>query len=503
MLRVLAIVAMVGVVNLAARRAIADDTVAAGFDHNLHERDWNTAGNEKPIPCTRCHTLQAGLLVGRPDHASCFGACHGPAPARGVRGQRLTIAADQAPTCTNCHAPAVLQRPFETGAKKPSVAYPPYAPSDFALAANHQSHASVACATCHVATKTAPHRRCLGCHDGSGATGKARAMTECLSCHTPASGAPRPPHLEEPVNTVTATFSHPKHAARGGKGAQCATCHAAILETNDNLLPRTTAQSCAIAGCHDGAPVFAITDSCTRCHTTAPAKYDLVPRDVRFSHATHKDSGLSCAACHPTSNGTEVVTAGHGACVTCHADDFTKRDPLYCSACHNSTEPWRKLTADRAPAPRTEFGATLDHSRPAHQRACTSCHSLTTQTAQLRPPRGHRACTGGACHGATGPEPRLGACEGCHQLSLATTRTAQRVAAPWSVRATFTHATHTRGKEGGELACASCHVDVGASVAAMATPPKSTCGPCHDGTTAFKLTGTGCARCHPARTSQP
>ncbi|MGE0396883.1 MAG: cytochrome c3 family protein [Kofleriaceae bacterium] len=489
--------AIIIAVMCAAQIAAADDNVPAGFDHNVHARDWNTAGNEKPIPCTRCHVIQNGLLVGRPDHGSCFGTCHGTPPAKGVRGQKIAIVEEQARTCSNCHAPATLQKPFE---KKLAVSYPPYVPTDFALAANHKSHAQITCATCHVTAKTAPHKRCLGCHDGSGGAGKASPMTTCEPCHTPGSGTPLPPHLAEPVNTVTAAFSHPKHAARGGKGAQCATCHAQILETNDSILPRTEATSCAIAGCHDGAPVFSITASCTRCHTTAPTKYEQKLPEVRFSHATHSDTGLACGGCHPLSAGNEVITSGHGPCVTCHADDFTKREPQYCTACHNSAEPWRKLIADRAPAARTEFGAMLDHSRPAHQRDCKSCHSLATAGSQLRPPRGHRSCTGSGCHAATtGPEPKLSSCEGCHRRSLVATRTAQRVAAQWSVRATFTHATHTRAKDGSELACTSCHLDVGTSVAQMATPPKSTCVPCHDGATAFKLTGTGCTRCHPGK----
>lgn len=497
MIRVLVMIA----ITVASAHTAADDTVPQGFDHNLHERDWNTAGNEKPIPCTRCHAIQNGVLVGRPDHGACFGACHGTAPAKGARGQKPVIAESQARTCGNCHAPAALQRPFD---KKLPVAYPPYAPSDFALAVNHKSHATLACAACHVATKTAPHRRCLGCHDGSGAPGKGAAMTSCQPCHTPGSGTPLPPRLAEPVNTVTASFSHQKHAARGGKGAQCTTCHAAILGTNDNILPRTQAASCAISGCHDGAPVFAITASCTRCHTTAPAKYEQQVRDVRFSHATHQDTGLACTGCHPISAGREVVTSGHGPCVTCHAEDFTKRDPRYCSACHNSAEPWRKLIADRAPAQRTEFGATLDHTRDAHKRECKTCHSIATEGSQLRPPRGHRACTGSGCHAeASGPEPRLASCGGCHRLSLQATRTTQRVGAKWSVRATFTHASHTRAKDGNELACTSCHVELGSSVASMPTPPKSACIPCHDGATAFKLTGTGCTRCHPAAKQQP
>ena len=169
----------------------------------------------------------------------------------------------------------------------------------------------------------------------------------------------------------------PQARARGGKGAQCATCHAAILATNDNILPRTPATACAISGCHDGAPVFAITASCTRCHTTAPAKYELKPRETRFSHATHKDTGLPCTGCHPISAaGNEVVTAGHAPCVTCHADDFLKRDPMYCGACHNSTEPWRKLIADRAPpnAPSSvPRSITLAPHTPARARRVTRC----------------------------------------------------------------------------------------------------------------------------------
>ncbi len=488
MLRALVILVML------AGAAIADDAAPDGFDHNLHARDWNTAGNETPILCTRCHTLQNGMLVGRPDHAACFGACHGTAPAKGVRGKKLAILESQARTCSNCHAPASLTKPFE---KKLAVTYPPYTPTDFALTANHKAHAGVACSSCHVASKGAPHKRCLTCHDGSGGTWKAAAMTNCESCHTPGSGTPQPPRLAEPINTVTATFSHQRHAARGGRGAQCVTCHAAINETSDNILPRTQATSCAVSGCHDGAPVFSITASCTRCHTTAPAKYEQKLRDVRFSHSTHKDTGLPCTGCHPIS-GDEVITSGHAPCVTCHADDFTKRDPQYCAACHNSTEPWRKLIADRAPASRTEFGATLDHTRDAHQRECTTCHSLATAGSQLRPPRGHRSCTGSGCHAqSSGPAPHLSACEGCHQYSLSTTRTSKRTSAPWSVRATFSHATHARAKDGSDLKCTACHVELGSSVAAMPTPPKSACVPCHDGATAFKLTGTGCTRCHP------
>jgi c(7)-type cytochrome triheme protein len=182
--------------------------------------------------------------------------------------------------------------------------------------------------------------------------------------------------------------------------------------------------------------------------------------------------------------------------VTCHAEDFGSREPRICGACHNGTEPWRALVADRGPPDSTEFGATLDHGK--HPGACERCHALSTSASQLRPPRGHRACTGSGCHAVTGgPAPALGACERCHRQNLIVDRQAARLAAPWSVRRAFDHATHARGSGGQPLACEACHVDLsGADVAALATPPKPSCAPCHDGSTAFKLTGTTCTRCH-------
>ena len=57
------------------------------------------------------------------------------------------------------------------------------------------------------------------------------------------------------------------------------------------------------------------------------------------------------------------MVAGHTACAGCHADDFGARWPKKCGACHNATEPWRALIADRPLPERTEFGATLDHEQ--------------------------------------------------------------------------------------------------------------------------------------------
>ncbi len=482
----IAIAAVIAVAGIAGAAPTTANPRAIGFEHNLHDRDLVVAGAES-LACARCHALSGGALAGKPGHAACFGACHGPPPRRGDRpGERLAI-------CTSCHAEAVVVAP---SARAFPVHYPPYTlEPNFAITVGHQRHQRVACAQCHRSARAAPHARCAGCHDGSGAAGRGPAMTACKGCHTPATGTPLPPSIIHAEVNVTGAFSHARHAARGAAG--CVTCHRAVLATDDNVLPAPGAATCAAARCHDGAAAFPLTAACTRCHVDPDQPGFKVERPAaRYSHATHAAVQAPCASCHPLTRTGEVTVTGHAPCAPCHAEDFGRRQPRICGACHNGTEPWRPLVADRGPPERTEFGATLDHAR--HRGACITCHALTTPSSQLRPPRGHRSCTGKACHAvASGPAPRLDACEHCHRRGLALDRQVARLAAPWSVRTAFDHASHAIASGGSALACEACHVDLhGPDVTALGTPPKATCAPCHDGATAFKLTGTTCTRCH-------
>jgi c(7)-type cytochrome triheme protein len=486
-------------------RADAPRATPIGFDHNFHDRDVIVSGGET-LPCARCHVLKNGRLVGRPEHAACFGACH-PAPPRPRRGAKLALAPDRLKLCTNCHAEAALVAPF-TG--KLPVAYPPYLIDlDFNLVLGHRQHRAIACTQCHdpnTGKKPPAHQRCAGCHDGTGGgagpTAKGPAMTACGLCHPPAIGKPQPPELAVVQNSVRSIYSHASHAARGGAGKVCSTCHAKIADANETVieLPRPTVANCAT--CHDGKTAFATTTACTRCHaapTDQTAVFDVARPTARFSHTGSHALLVGkqpCTSCHRLDAKTgEVEIGGHGLCTGCHADDFAKRFPTRCGACHGATEPWRHLRADRPPPDATEFGASLDHAK--HRGACTTCHALTTATTQLRMPRGHAACTGAACHAATtGPAPHLGTCGDCHRLGLVADRTAKRAADPWSVRLAFAHASHDKGADGSALACTSCHVTLAGGLLDLQAPPKATCAPCHDGTRAFKLTGTTCGRCH-------
>jgi c(7)-type cytochrome triheme protein len=509
--------ALVVALAAACSAARADDprpaplTAPVGFDHTLHARDVDVATLPE-IACGECHAAsKAGVLSGRPGHAACLGACHGPLPAA---REPQPIPPERMRVCNACHAETQLVA-GATG--KPTVAYPPYKKDlDFALQIGHMTHAPIACVQCHDKSQpVSPHRRCIACHDGgtdpAGAK-KGFPMAECKRCHLRGSGSPMPVALATSSSIqvfVTTAFSHARHAARSPAGRACASCHAAILQTDDRSLPRPQAKSCGAAGCHDGTASFGITTSCTKCHKDVPAKkYDVYRHDEPFTHAGHDQLYLPwnrpCADCHDLLSNGEIMVRGHGACATCHEDDFGERKPITCSSCHNGSEPWRALVPDRQPRERTEFGAELDHTK--HGAECTACHSLATAGSQLRPPRGHRACTGTGCHARTaGPEPRLDACTACHVRDLVTRRDALRRAVPWSVRATFPHAQHVRTRLG-EVACRTCHDDVRSpSVMTLETPRKERCIACHDGKpgNAFKLTGTTCSRCHPKATPVP
>lgn len=492
---------------LAPLVARADDlprTTPYGFDHLLHQRNIDVKGME-PLACMRCHVEQkgTGALVGKPGHGACFGACHDKPPVAPKRGSKLAYG-DRVKVCTSCHSPAADGAPY-TG--KLPVAYPPYGlDPDFNIVLGHKQHGTIACTHCHdMREKPVPraaHDRCSACHDGSGAAGRGPAMTKCLGCHPQAVGKPEPPQLAVVHDTVSATFSHTKHGARSAAGKDCTTCHAAIKDTDDTQLPRPTMQSCGVSACHDGKAGFAATGPCTRCHTEAPPRYEVFRTNNRFLHSGDHAGVVAerpCSACHALSRGGNPTTAGHDACVQCHAADFARRKPEKCSACHNASEPWRHLVADRPLPDRTEFGVMLDHDK--HPQDCARCHTLRTSARDLRPPRGHVACTGDACHAAgRGPVPTLDTCSGCHRAALVDAREQARLNAPWSVRASFQHATHTRAPDGAELACRACHTKLsGNDLVALATPAKATCLPCHDtGKTAFSLTGTTCSRCHPS-----
>lgn len=463
-------------------------TAPAGFDHADHARATQVA-------CTTCHPLERGTIAKRPSHATCFGTCHGDqAP---LLKMREAVPADRAKYCNACHAETALVLPVD---KKAIAVTAATGGVEHALQLGHESHAKIACTRCHDLAggkRGRAHARCVACHGDKPDPRTTFGIADCAKCHP--AGNDRP-HLVRPQIIVRSAFSHARHGTRGA-AKQCLTCHAEVAATDARALPTPKLPTCVTAGCHDGKAAFDAIVTCTKCHRDVPpGKFEVARPDTPFSHASHATrTKLPCGACHPLGKTGEVRVTGHASCVDgCHTHvaDFGARHPTICGACHDGTEPWRPLIADRLPAETTEFGATLDHEK--HPAPCAGCHSLTTTRTELRPPRGHRTCTTAGCHAmATGPEPRMTACESCHQEGLASTRLAARLATRWSVRAKFRHGTHATKVS---TACTSCHADLRSpTVLSLPAPSKATCAAagCHDGTRAFKVTGTSCTKCHP------
>lgn len=435
-----------------------------GFDHQTHDRAL-TASRGTQLACTNCHAITNRLVRGRPDHAGCFIAgCHVFAP--GASDRALCTACHTAPRAT---AQTVRRQLIDRRGDR--------------LVFGHNAHAAVPCAACHDrATRSPPHRRCVSCHDGKpAALGGGPPIAECRSCH--ALAAVTPPRMAPARVAVTTAFSHARHAPR----AECAACHPDATTASAELA-RPTAQSCAAARCHDGKRAFGIIERCRPCHQDAGGLSTARPL-ARYQHASPPHAAAApCTSCHAVAANGRVASVGHRACSGCHAADFGLAAPTICGACHTATEPWRALIADQLPPDRSEFGTTLEHVK--HSGECVTCHALATASRQLRTLRGHDGCAAASCHGKA-VAPAMTDCETCHKLGLEHARERARGEALWSVRRRFVHGPHRA------TACTACHSDVTApTVLSLATPTKQTCIGCHDGSTAFKATGTGCRRCH-------
>jgi hypothetical protein len=149
----------------------------------------------------------------------------------------------------------------------------------------------------------------------------------------------------------------------------------------------------------------------------------------------------------------------------------------------------------------TEFGVEFSHRGHASGRSdetCATCHSGLRGGPDRRLGQGHRACGDKACHGQGAAAPPLAQCESCHREGLLSARDEHQAQERWSVLRFVHDGKHAEDKGGARLSCERCHVGASAaeSIAAIASPKKNTCRPCHDGNTAFKMTGHSCGRCH-------
>ena len=521
------VAATIATVSAPAQPTAPADRPALGFDHLSHDGHVAVSG-APPIACDKCHVLdRRGRVTGRPDHSACYGACHGPLPPRRRPGKPYPIDEERRFICSSCHSPTAIARVEAGSADKLTVFYPPYGRErDYGIALSHAAHDQATrdrggCLVCHIdpgapppprARKPRPaHDRCIVCHQPGSAE---LPIGACTTCHPAAFGYASRPHRDPGPYPVTSKFSHRNHRERGpGESADpCRTCHVAITTTTGNEIPSPTTSVCA--SCHDGSRAFSThgTD-CRRCHE---APRERITRHVQtqlwFSHRDHQKRGLtnSCRDCHRLdAAGLPLPTAAdHSPCADagCHREEFSSPTPTICRTCHVGSEPWRPLHAERRPAPRTEFGARFAHlthlggDRPLISAPCTSCHREKSATRDMRLPRDHRACAGPDCHQSQGKvAPDLDDCGGCHALGIVAKKLRVCASKPWSVRGRFRHQPHIfEPGTNKPVDCSECHRDVATSttIDTIGAPTKAQCLRCHDGETAFKVTGHNCARCH-------
>ncbi len=324
-------------------------------------------------------------------------------------------------------------------------------------------------------------KSCGACHDGStgfavsGSCGKCHKSTRDIAFAIKDAG--------------TVSFSHALHTGM----YKCDDCHNKVFATGVaskrySMADMAKGKSCG--ACHDGKTAFSATTAanCGKCH---PAKEITFVDDARFSHTKHLEM-YSCGECHskiflagPDNKRWTMPDMEKGkSCGACHngSSGFSVKGD--CDKCHKSTSD--------VPFKNAQTGVTVfSHKLHLGMYKCGDCHNgiFTTGVAAKRftmaAMEKGKSC--GACHdGKTGFSVKQ-SCDRCHPTRELSFKEAGAI---------FSHKFHL-----GMYKCADCHPALftpgaGAKRFTMADMDKGkSCGACHDGSTAFKSSGS-CDKCH-------
>ncbi len=354
------------------------------------------------------------------------------------------------------------------------------------------SHAAIGgnCAACHTSPWDARGMAdaCLSCHTDIQAQlaspstlhGALPDGASCLGCHTEHKGA----SANITKTDLTSSFAHEQLGfslvAHGrtsdGRAFECADCHTALAETPRPSNAYTFDQASCVS-CHAKYQTGFIRQheadfggDCLACHDGADRYSGFDHATLRFPLAgEHAEVG--CQLCHSGARAPADFTATDDTCVACHQKDDIHQGAYGadCASCHTPAG-WGQVTFDHS---LTAFPLTGAHI----QVGCADCH--TAHVYKGTP----TSCV--SCHAE--PQEHLGQfgtdCAACHVTST------------WK-NVIFKHTFPLNHGEGRQIACATCHTNVGPQQFKTYT-----CYECHNqGEVAAEhrriADYTDCMRCH-------
>lgn len=286
-------------------------------------------------------------------------------------------------------------------------------------------------------------------------------------------------------------FSHNYHITQKGISNNCKTCHDTLFDMKKKIR-HTMAEmehgkSCG--ACHNGSAAFGLPE-CVRCHKVRDVVIKVRETGpVIFRHSLHTGKG-SCSDCHdklfnagPNKRVTMAQMANGKSCGACH--NGTRAGGLdKCTLCH----PVKDVTFQVK-----ETGPiTFSHARHLETVKCGGCHTKLYAVGPNKRVTMDQMAKGkscGACHNGKSAF-SVSECAKCHPV--------KDINFPEKTigDALFSHSFHT-----GIYSCKECHTRIyrpssGNKAVTMAAMVKgASCGTCHDGKTAFTVSGN-CDKCH-------
>ena len=145
----------------------------------------------------------------------------------------------------------------------------------------------------------------------------------------------RPQSDSTAVHGEPVPFSHKVHSVMN---MQCTNCHeAAETGTRAGFPDAAKCMTCHVQIDKDSEPIKKLAALPGDTRIVPPKAVYKLPEFVVFSHATHKNGGVECAACHGDVRGMDVVELHlpmrMKACVDCHKE---KHAPVTCTTCHEA-----------------------------------------------------------------------------------------------------------------------------------------------------------------------